>query len=175
MNRKALEERFLVNLLDIVRTIKACNNIITNSERNTIIDLSEFTIKKLLEGVDDQYINPTMIIEAFIKNLTPQMLQQIKDKNDAYFLKNSSSLFASVRLEHIDFVSNIFMVKDSDGNPVIKKSYTDRLWLVVKNLVMISIKYIHLVRIENHKRGISEEYMPNFDILILASEWGVTL
>ncbi len=90
-----------------------------------------------------------MIDDFVIKS--HQNWHQIKLKNEDFFDKNSSEIFASSSSpDVVQMFRTLFFTTLPDGNPLITSAQKDYVWNALHSLVKISIQHVHESR-EPHK------------------------
>lgn len=82
------------------------------------------------------------IIERFIKN-SHEFWDQILNRNEEFFTKNSTEIFKEVSSEKLSIFNELFTLTDSNGNKLLKEDLKEQIWDLFHNMVKISIKYVH--------------------------------
>jgi hypothetical protein len=114
-----------------------------NSQALNMLNLAETMLSAANKGT---------IIQGFITNshkkdstgkIVEMLWDHIKSHDEVFFIDNAHSIFAGLPVNQVNIFRDIFLTKNSQGEPVISKSLRDQIWGILEPMVKIAIKYIH--------------------------------
>lgn len=122
------------------------------------------------------------LIQGFIENSHVKCWDNIKKRNEQFFVENSGEIFKYLPTENVNLFKDLFLTKDSTGKSVVSQGLKDQLWSLLDANVKISIKYVHNNRSPysySTSDGVSNAYgtsfFDNVDIAHHANVWNVRL
>jgi len=175
--------------------------------KNTIIGLSSFC-KELCEDLRKKKFNVDVsmihlaglylssmddfeLIDNFILK-SNMYWKEIRERNENFFISHSAEIFGLPK-EQLTVFTDFFVLKDTQGKPVVSKDDKDLIWEYFESLVRISIHHIHQerkprlktkmvdgapvledgepVKVKEYVKG----YFLDFNLANAAKKWDVTL
>lgn len=103
------------------------------------------TINSALLGIGDLYLknqNQQELLDNLIYKSYEKCWDQIYEKNETFFIENAGIIFAAFE-NHVSVFKVIFTAVDANGQKIIGDDIREDIWLVLKGIVSIAIKYIH--------------------------------
>ena len=136
------EERFAVNTNILAQAIQESITKLYDTGYRTIDPGMVQMAVAVISTFDKHYL-----IKGFIKNSHNTCWVYIKDKNQEFFLKNSSEIFKYLPMDRVNLFMDLFTTCDENGVCVISDDLKDEIWGLLQAMVKISIKYIHKMRV----------------------------
>lgn len=123
------------------------------------------------------------LIEGFITNSHEHCWDQIKRRNEEYFVENAGTIFQYLPMDKVNLFKDLFTTKDSSGKRIVSEVIISSIWSIFDALIKISIKHVHLnrkpsTRVLNGKevKGYSNpSYMKDVNLAHHANIWKVSL
>jgi len=180
------EERFHTNvvglgelLYDIVREVNNKGYQIITPQ---VIELAV----RVLEKLDHTTVIHTFINKSHEKegntDLKEHCWEKIRVRDRTFFLQNAGKIFSDLPMSRVNAFSQMFSLKDTDGNFVVSKEDEEEIWEYFESLVKIAIKYIHekrqpiLIRHESEEiRRYENTFFEEVDLSFHAKSWGIEL
>jgi len=126
--------------------------------------------------------NKHYLIQGFIDNSHQQCWDNIKKRDETFFVQNASDIFKYLPMDKVNLFKDLFLTKDSNGNCVISQSLKDQLWSLFDAMIKISIKYIHKGRSPHSYftpdgpcNAYGSSFFDNVDLAHHANVWNVQL
>ena len=169
IRNKPEEDRLIFNLELLMDLISNSMKIL---QQSTSLNYENEMAKLNLYKAGIKFLGSRNITENFIKYSHEDCWDQIKNKDENFFLQNAQQVFASVPSSTIDSLKLIFTSVDKNGETIIDEDYKNNIWKTLHNMIKISIKYVHRVRKE--KMVNSEKYdnfLPEINLLHHAQNW----
>lgn len=172
------EERFIKNAIIMAQAlyegIRRLNNAGYKSIDPNIINV----VTTIISSFDKHYL-----IQCFIKNSHEKCWDNIKQRNETFFIENSNEIFKFLSVDKLNLFKDLFKAKDSKGNNIISDSLKNQMWNIFDAMIKISIKYIHKNRgpysyINSNGEiinGYNKSFFDNVDITKHAKVWNVNL
>ena len=136
-----------------------------------------------MAGVYISSIDKTVLIDTFITHTHEECWEQIRKREDRFFIENSSKIFGKlpIQSEQIDAFKYLFTTKDANG-PIITPEDKTAIFDIASSLVKIAIKYIHrkrcveLVEVDGKmKPRYKFNFMADIKVRDAAQKWNITL
>lgn len=171
-SQKSEEERFYINTMDLAE-LSYTLIVQVQSLGVNVIDpkIVRFGIGFL------KSLSPDKLITAFISG-SHSHWDQIKKRNEDFFIKNSANIFAGLPSQCASTFSEIFISKTSSGENAISQDDRNIMWKYFESFVKIAIKYIHKVRgpyLHNGEPAYSKDMFPEVELEKHSSDWDVKL
>jgi hypothetical protein len=133
----------------------------------------------LCEGVLSLW-NKRSLIDSFIKHSHIHW-DQIHRRDENFFEHHAKDIFKGFYPDKVDAFKQLFTLRDSQGNHVIKPDDRDAIWEFFTSLIKIAIHYIHdnrKPRFQVDTNGVKQPvYMEGFfdevDLVHHARVWGI--
>lgn len=171
------EERFHKNCIAMVSLVQHCVRELNKAGHSSINDLTLSMASTVISSFDHTYL-----IQGFIENSHVECWDQIKKRDEDFFLKNASSIFKQLPVEQINLFADLFRIKDVNGNSVIPQADKDKLWAIFDAMIKICIKYVHRNRAPYSKLVDSattnlyhNSFFDEVDVNYHATNWGLKL
>jgi len=171
------EERFAVNTNILAQAIQESITKLYDTGYRTIDPGMVQMAVAVISTFDKHYL-----IKGFIKNSHNTCWVYIKDKNQEFFLKNSSEIFKYLPMDRVNLFMDLFTTCDENGICVISDDLKDEIWGLLQAMVKISIKYIHKMRVPKcsiNNNVLTNTYETNFfdevDLESHAKYWNINL
>ncbi len=128
-------------------------------------------------------IDKTVLIDTFITHTYTDCWDQIRRREDKFFIENASKIFGKlpIQSEQIDAFKYLFTTSDKNG-PLITEEDKTAIFDIASSLVKIAIKYTHrkrcveLVEVDGvMKPRYKYNFMPEIKVRDEAKKWGITL
>lgn len=103
------------------------------------------TVNATLLSLGDLYLknqNQQDLLDNLIRKSHETCWDRIYEKNENFFIENAGVIFAAFE-NHVGVFKVIFTALDMNGQKIIGDDIRDDIWLVLKGIVSIAIKYIH--------------------------------
>jgi hypothetical protein len=136
------EDRFAMNTNILAQAIQESITKLYNTGYRTIDPSMIQMAAAVISAFDKHYL-----IKGFIENSHDKCWVYIKDKNEEFFLKNSSEIFKYLPMDRVNLFMDLFTTCDENGVCVISDDLKDEIWGLLQAMVKISIKYIHKMRV----------------------------
>jgi hypothetical protein len=171
------EERFAKNANILAQAIHESLTKLYNSGHKTIDPTMVKMASALISAFDKHYL-----IQGFIENSHDKCWLYIKDKNEEFFLKNSSEIFKYLPMDRVNLFVDLFTTRDKNGIFVISDDLKDEIWGLLQAMVKIAIKYIHRMRspkciIQNNVKNntYDAQFFDEVDLEKHAKIWNINL
>jgi len=169
------EERFHQNVIGLSQLVY---DLVSNANSRGYKTIHPSTVEfasLLLMGYDKK-----SLIETFIKH-SHKHWDQIKRRDENFFDKNCHDIFKGLPMNNVNAFRELFMLKDSNGNHVIKAEDRDAIWDFFESLIKIGINYIHQnrkpsVKTDNDGKKLpvyTQGFFNDVNLEHHASVWGV--
>lgn len=171
------EERFAKNANILAQAIHESLTKLYNSGHKTIDPTIVQMAAALISAFDKHYL-----IQGFIQNSHDKCWLYIKDKNEEFFLKNSSEIFKYLPMDRVNLFVDLFTTRDKNGIFIISDDLKDEIWGLLQAMVKIAIKYIHRMRspkciIQNNVQNntYDAQFFDEVDLEKHAKSWNINL
>ena|SRR5579862_2569099 len=137
------EERFYDNVTIMTQAIHQCIMNLFKAGYQTINpDLVQLAATLM------NFYDRHELIQGFIENSHKTCWDNIKARNEIFFVDNASDIFKYLPMDKVNLFKDLFLTKDKDGQSVVDDELKDCIWKLFDAMVKISIKYI-----AKHKRS----------------------
>jgi hypothetical protein len=180
MNQTTLppeEERFSITAVQLAGAIKYCVNDLISKGYNTVNPLLVELASTVIMNFDKH-----QLIQGFIENSHISCWDNIKMRNEEFFVNNSGEIFKHLPAGEVNLFKDLFTTKDQNGNSVVEQSFKNQVWTLFDAMVKISIKYIHKNRspYSTNENGVvvnkyERSFFNNIDIQSHSDKWKVVL
>lgn len=171
------EERFSKNITVMTQAIHEAVQKLYASGYKTVDPNMIALVGTIIAAFDKHYL-----IQGFIENSHTQCWDNIKQRDEQFFVENSNDIFKYLPMDKVNMFKDLFLTRNAQGTSVVPQSLKDQIWDLLGAMVKISIKYIHTGRSPysvSGETGIVEAYHATFfeevDLPYHAGIWGVKL
>lgn len=170
------EERFAKNAVVMATAVHECITTLFNNGHTEINPAMSGLAISVIGGMDKDYL-----IKSFIEKSHASCWDEIKQRNEKFFINNASEIFR-LPIDQINLFKGIYTATDSKGNSLIPSSTKDQIWALFDAMVKISIKYIHKHRKpysisspEGLRHLYGGEFMNDVNLSVHAKTWDIKL
>lgn len=171
------EERFQKNAVVLGNLVQKCVEDLNKAGHNSISPMTVQFATTLIGSFDKGFL-----IQGFIENSHKECWDQIKRRDEDFFVKNAGEIFKMLPTERVNLFRDVFLIRNADGKSVVPHESKSQLWDLFDALIKISIKYIHRNRqpySQNVNGQLKQGYYASFfdevDIEYHSDVWKVKL
>ena len=195
-NKKPASERFHVTTCEVVNEIQAINSDILVDKSNIINPILLTLLGAFLRTYTTQE-HYEELIEGFIGN-TYDLWEQIRNEQEDFFLKESEKIFGGMvkkmfdndkegklkgfQPDNIFKVKELFTATDKKGQKLVDKDDRGAVWVYLKSMVKICIKYVHEKReptmktIDGSRKAYyTKKFFPKVNTMKCSKLWDIDL
>ena len=171
------EERFAKNTTILAQAVHEGVKRLYDSGYKTINPSMVEMAITMISSFDKNYL-----IQGFIENSHKHCWDNIKVKDEKFFVENAKDIFKYLPMDEINMFKDVFTTTDANGNSVVSRSLKNQIWDLLHAMVKISIKYIHKNRSpysyltdNGPQNAYGHSFFDEVDISHHANLWEVTL
>lgn len=138
MNLPPEEERFAKNATIMAQAVLEGVKCLYDAGYKTINPTTIELAVTVISAFNKHYL-----IQGFIENSHEKCWDNIKNRDEKFFIDNASSIFKYLPMDKVDLFKDLFLTTDAKGNSVVSQSLKNQLWSLFDTMIKISIKYIH--------------------------------
>jgi hypothetical protein len=171
------EERFQRNAVILGNLVQKCVTDLNKAGYNSINPMTVQFATTMIGGFDKVYL-----IQGFIDKSHKECWDQIKKRDEDFFVKNAGEIFSMLPAERVNLFRDVFLIRTPEGKSVVPLESKNQMWDLFDALIKISIKYIHRNR-QPYSQNVNGELMRAYhasfydevDVMYHADNWKVQL
>lgn len=171
------EERFSKNVVIMAQAINASIQELYAAGYQTVNPLLVQVASTIISGYPKHEL-----IQGFIENSHELCWDNIKKRDENYFVNNASDVFKYLPMDKVNLFKDLFLTNDENGKSVVSLDLKESIWKLFDAMIKISIKYIHTQRGpctqvigDKTSPAYKRSFFPEVQLENHAKKWGITL